>query len=215
MPDDITRTTAAAAMAPPIQIFRLELPFCSLISLLLKFGHCWESPESLADLPEPESGASLKVDPITRGAMKDWRTPSSDRVCCEREAITDATRPSGGYALGTRARSSNSRFSSSNSERARGSAASVRSSSRASSDVASPSRTACINSVSGVIFMFNPAEGPSACREGDAAPRTSATSPFSRPDPGSDQSPGSCTPRSGAATAQPDPWSTGASWRPE
>jgi hypothetical protein len=96
IPEDIIKTTAAAAIAPPIQILRLEPPFCSLISSLLKFGHRRESPDSLADLPEPEPGASLKVCPITSGAPKRWRPPSSDRSCSDSEVMTEATRPSGG-----------------------------------------------------------------------------------------------------------------------
>src|SRR6202171_2900067 len=97
------------------------------------------------DFPGLASRASIEDCLITRDCKKGWREWSAGAGRCGTLAMTAATSPSGGKALGTWRNPSNRDLSSSNSARAAGSAPRRRSSSSASSGLASPSRTACIN----------------------------------------------------------------------
>src|SRR5947207_1717839 len=122
----------------PIQMLRLRaLPFCG-----------WLIIPPVRNCPNASR---------TREKPKGWSCSLSRAPGRAARARIRSTICAGGVASGTPSRAVKSRFSSSKRARAAGSAARVRSSSRACGSFASPSRTACISSsISRVVMSGGP-----------------------------------------------------------
>ena len=170
MPSDTATAAAAIARPPPIMTLRLDdVPFLrSFIAVPLGNAHGWRTRNTLALCREPRPFLELAL--ITPASAKSWSSPSRGARSAGNVASTEAINPSGGYIFGTlRKRSNTSRISSKRSLAA-GSDAMRASTSRASSGVASPSRTVCIKTSILWALIWSPfalrAAGPIRARGG-------------------------------------------------